>query len=58
MDGLQIHILHANYAQVHKQAPIKMAAGAVSMVFHLRAWFWKCLFCGSLCFEVNYYLVT
>ena len=39
MDGLQIHILHANYAQVHKQAPIKMAAGVVSMVFHLRAWF-------------------
>ena len=44
MDGLQIHILHANYALVHKQAPIKMAAGAVSMVFHLGRGFGKSLF--------------
>ena len=52
MDALQIHILYANYThvlvsrarltQVHTQAPNKMAAGAVSMVFHFRAWsVWK-----------------
>ena len=47
MDGLQIHILHANYVQIHKQAPIqapiKMAAGMVSVVFHLGCGFGKSL---------------
>ena len=40
---MQIHILHANYVQVHEQAPIKMAASTVSMVFHLRRGFGKSL---------------
>ena len=41
VEVLQNHILDANCTQVHKQAPNKMAAGAVSMVFSLWAWFWK-----------------
>ena len=41
MEALQNHILHASCTRVHKQAPNKMAAGAVSMVFHFGAWFWK-----------------
>ena len=34
VEVLQNHILHTNCTQVHKQAPNKMAAGVVSMVFH------------------------
>ena len=44
MEVLQNHILHrANCTQVHKQAPNKMAASAVSMVFYCRRGFGKSL---------------
>ena len=32
--------IQANFTQVHTRAPIKMAAGVVSMVFHFGMWFW------------------
>ena len=43
VEVLQNHILDANCTQVHKQAPNKMAAGAVSMVFHCGRGFGKSL---------------
>ena len=41
---LQNHILHANCTQVYKQAPNKMAASAVFMVFHCGHGFGKSLY--------------
>ena len=49
VEVLQNHILHANCTQVHKQAPNKMAASAVSMVFYCRRGFGKSLLV-SFCF--------
>ena len=43
VEVLQNHTLDANCTQVHKQAPNKMAAGAVSMVFHCGRGFGKSL---------------
>ena len=48
VEVLQNHILHASCTRVYKQAPNKMAAGAVSMVFHSGRGFGKSLFTAGV----------